>query len=213
MQQTPASRSPLRLTLLIISLLGLILTSIFLSRRSVDQIHDTSASIYEDRLVPAALITSLTSKTYQKRLLLESHVLGEAGPDTNRTGFVPALDRLNRQIDSLLAEYDKTILTPREAELLALLKQRLMVYNQLEEEMTTRSGNRPQAQQDMFAGASLTTFRQVSQTLTELSTLQLTVGERLLHQSRGQTNYIYVLTALQIGLVLVVGFSLFWQRN
>lgn len=211
MQQTPANRSPLRLTLLIVSLLGLILTSIFLSRRSVDQIQETSASIYEDRLVPAALITSLTSKTYQKRLLLESHVLGEAEPDTDRTGPVPALDRLNRQIDSLLVEYDKTILTPREAELLALLKQRLMVYNQLEEEMTTRSG--PPAQQDMFAGASLTTFGQVSQTLTELSTLQLTVGERLLHQSRGQSNYIYVITALQIGLVLVVGFSLFWQRN
>ena len=210
MQQSPAKRSPLRLTLLIASLLGLILTSIFLSRRSVDQIQKVSAAIYRDRLVPTAIIANLTSKVYQKRLLLESHVLGKTEPGV--TAMVSTLNRINHQIDSLLTDYGKTKLTPKEADHFTSLKQRLMVYNQLEEEITTKLVNQPKEQQVLFAGSGLTAFGQVAQTLTELSNLQLLVGERLLNQSRGQTNYIYVLTALQIGLVLIVGFSLFWQR-
>jgi hypothetical protein len=210
MEQTHKTRSRLRLTLLIVSLLGLSLTSIFLSRRTVHQIQQASASIYQDRLVPTAIIASLTSKIYQKRLLLEPYVLGNTKPGTNLVGST--LDRLNRRVDSLLTEFGETKLTPEEADQLTLLKQRLAVYNRLEEEITTKLVDQPEAQQVLFAGTGHTAFGQVAQTLTDLSTLQLTVGEQLLNQSRGQTNYIYVLTTIQIGLVLVVGLSLFWHR-
>ncbi|MDJ1470135.1 MCP four helix bundle domain-containing protein [Cytophagaceae bacterium DM2B3-1] len=210
MEKSTNNRSTLRLTLLIASLLGLILTSIFLSRRSVNQIQETSASIYKDRLVPTAIIASLNSKVYQKRLLLESHVLGKTDPGGSFMGST--INRLNRQIDSLLVEYDKTKLTSKESNQFTLLKQRLSVYNHLEEEIIAKLVDQPQEQQTLFAGTAYTTFGQVAQTLTELSSLQLTVGERLLNQSRGQANYMYVLTALQIGLVLIIGFSLFWQR-
>jgi hypothetical protein len=210
MEQPPYIRSRLRLTLLIVCLLGLSLTSIFLSRRTVQQIQEASASIYQDRLVPTAIIASLTSKIYRKRLLLETHVLGNPKPDAGLAGS--ALDRINRQVDSLLIEFGRTKLTPREAEQLALLKQRLAVYNRFEGEITTKLVNQTQAQQTLFAGSGYTAFGQVDQTLGELSTLQLTVGEQLLNQSRGRTNYIYVLTTVQIGLVVIVGFSLFWHR-
>ena len=210
MEKPRKSRSRLRLTLLIVSLLGLSLTSIFLSRRSVYQIQQASASIYNDRLVPTAIIASLTSKIYQKRLLLEPHVLGNTKPAASLVGVT--LDRLNRRVDSLLTEFGQTKLTRKEAEQLTLLKQRLAVYNQLEEEIMTKLSNQPQAQQILFAGTGHTAFGQVAQTLSELSALQLTVGEQLLNQSRGQTNYIYVLTTIQIGLVLIVAFSLFWNR-
>ncbi|MDJ1481320.1 MCP four helix bundle domain-containing protein [Cytophagaceae bacterium YF14B1] len=210
MEKSTNNRSTLRLTLLIASLLGLILTSIFLSRRSVNQIQETSASIYKDRLVPTAIIASLNSKVYQKRLLLESYVLGKT--DSSGSFMGSTINRLNRQIDSLLVEYDKTKLTAKESDQFTLLKQRLSVYNQLEEEIIAKRVSQPKEQQTLFAGTAYTTFGQVAQTLAELSSLQLTVGERLLNQSRGQANYMYVLTALQIGLVLIIGFSLFWQR-
>ncbi|MDJ1502309.1 MCP four helix bundle domain-containing protein [Xanthocytophaga agilis] len=210
MEKSTNNRSTLRLTVLIASLLGLILTSIFLSRRSVNQIQETSASIYKDRLVPTAIIASLNSKVYQKRLLLESYVLGKT--DSGGSVMGSTINRLNRQIDSLLIEYDKTKLTSKEAGQYTLLKQRLSLYNQLEEEITAKLVNQPKEQQALFVGTAHTAFGQVAQTLTELSSLQLTVGERLLNQSRGQANYMYVLTALQIGLVLIVGLNLFWQR-
>lgn len=210
MQQLRTNRSPLRFTLLIISLLGLILTSIFLSRRSAHQIQEASASIYKDRLVPTAIIAKLTSRIYQKRLLLEPYVLGKTKADT---GLVSSrLDRINRQVDSLLTEFDQTKLTIEESDRLNLLKQQLSTYNQLEGELTINLADLPKARQKLFAGSGNTSFGQVAKTLAELSALQLTVGEELLNQSRGQTNYIYVLTALQIGLVLVVGMCLFWHR-
>jgi hypothetical protein len=76
----------------------------------------------------------------------------------------------------------------------------------------TQPVSQPQAQQALFAGTGLTVFNQVAQTLTELSDLQLTVGEQLLSQSRGQTLYIYVLTTIQIGLVVIVSLGLFWNH-
>src|SRR5687768_15454332 len=114
MEQTHPPRSRLRLTLLIVSLLGLSLTSIFLSRRTVRQIQQASASIYQDRLVPTAIIANLTSRIYQKRLLLEPHVLGNAKPGADLVGST--LDRLNRQVDSLITEFGQTKLTAEEAD-------------------------------------------------------------------------------------------------
>ncbi|CCH52592.1 hypothetical protein BN8_01604 [Fibrisoma limi BUZ 3] len=210
MERPHTTRSPLRLTLLIVSLLGLILTSIFLSRRSVHQIQEASTSIYKDRLVPTAIIAKLTSQVYQKRLLLEPYVLGKTTSDVDLV--VAGLDRINRQIDSLLTEFGQTKLTPKEADQFNRLKQRLAVYNELEGDLTKNLTDLPRAQQIFFVGTGYTAFGQVAQTLAELSTLQLTVGEELVSESRGQSNYIYVLTAIQIGLVLTVGLSLFWHR-
>lgn len=196
--------------LLVIVLLGLILTSIFLSRRRIHDIQQASASIYRDRLVPTGMLVNLTAAVYRKRLLLEAYVLATDSP--NRGLIIATLDRFNRRTDSLLTEFERTKLTVKEADRLRLLRQRLTVYNQLEGELTTNLVDFPAARQALFAGSGSTTFGQVAQTLDELATLQLTVGEELLNESSGQTNSIYVLTALQIGLVLLIGLSLFWHR-
>ncbi|WP_233208073.1 MCP four helix bundle domain-containing protein [Siphonobacter sp. BAB-5405] len=195
--EKPRNNPILRNSLLIASLLGLILTSIFLSRRSVNQIQQASVSIYKDRLVPTAIIAKLTSQVYSKRLLLESYMLGKTKPEPNAVTY--ALDRSNRQIDSLMTEFVATNLTHKEAEQFDLLKQRLEVYNQLEGDLTRNLTDSPQAQQILFVGRGNTAFSQVIQTLTDLSALQVKVGQELLNQSNGQSNYIYVLTALQIG--------------
>lgn len=209
MDQQPDTRSRTRLTLLIVSLLTLVLTSAFLSRRTVYEIQQASSSIYKDRLVPTAIITKLTSRVYQKRLLLEPFLV--SSPD-NTAPVGSRLNRINRQIDSLLMEFDRTKLTTKEAEQLTLLKQRLAAYNQLEAEFAANSADLPKARQAFAAGTGNTAFNQVAQTLADLSALQLSVGENLFDESRGNTNYIYVITAIQIGLVLIIGVSLFWNR-
>ncbi|MCX6218631.1 MCP four helix bundle domain-containing protein [Spirosoma sp.] len=210
MAPSPDSYSPVRSILLVIALLGLILTSIFLSRRSVHGIQQASASIYKDRLVPTGMLVNLTAAVYRKRLLLETYALATDKP--NKGLITSTLDGFNRRTDSLLTEFERTKLTEKEAERLRLFRQRLTVYNRLEGELTTNLVDSPAARQALFAGSGSTAFGQVVQTLDELAALQLTVGEELLNESRGQTNYIYVLTALQIGLVLMIGLSLFWHR-
>jgi hypothetical protein len=204
------TRSPVGNILLIIGLLGLILTSIFLSRRSLDDIQESSSSIYKDRLVPTGMIVNLTATVYRKRLLLENYLITTPKPDMSL--MTSMLNRLNRRTDSLLTEFEQTKLTAKEAGQLQLLKQRLAVYNQLESELTTNLTNPAKIQQVLFTGSGNTVFGQIAQTLDELASLQITVGQELVNESRGQTNYIYVLTALQIGLVLVIGLILFWHR-
>ncbi|MCC5613155.1 MCP four helix bundle domain-containing protein [Nostoc sp. CHAB 5834] len=204
------SRSRILSIVVVLSLLGLILTSIFLSRRSVHDVQQASASIYEDRLVPTGILVNLTSTVYRKRLLLETYVL--ATNKQNKELIMSSLNRFNRQTDSMMTVFEQTKLTEKEKDGLQLLRQRLSVYNQLEGELMTRLVDVPQAQQALFVGGSSKAFGQVTQMLDELTSLQLTVGEDLVDESTGETNYIYVLTALQIGLVLMIVLSLFWHR-
>ncbi len=203
-------QSRLQAVMLVIGLLGLVLTSIFLSRRSVHEIQKLSASIYQDRLVPSGILVNLTSAIYRKRLVLETHLLTVGKPDNRQIGS--GLERINRRIDSLLTEFDRTKLTVREADRLKMLKERLSIYNGLETQLATNQFSSPGTQRSLIADAGSASFGQVAQLLDELSALQLTVGEKLLSESSGQTNYIYVLTALQIGLVVMIGVSLFWHR-
>jgi hypothetical protein len=204
------TRSSLRSLLLVISLLGLILISIFLSRRSVHDIQQASASIYKDRLVPTGILVNLTAMVYRKRLLMETYVLATQKP--NRASVASTLELINRRIDSLLTEFTQTKLTVKETDQLQLLQQRLTVHDQIEGQLMAGMTDQPTTQLALFTGRGTTAFSQVAQTLDQLAALQLTVGEELLGDSRGQTNYIYILTALQIGLVLTIGLSLFWHR-
>lgn len=210
MTSSTDTRPSVRSLLLVISLLGLTLTSIFLSRRSVDDMQQASASIYKDRLVPTGILVDLTATVYRKRLLVETYVLAPKKP--SREFVVSMIDRSNRRIDSLMTEFEQTKLTVEEADRLKLLRQRLTVYNQLEGELTTSMTDQPTAQQTLFAGSGTTAFSQVAQTLDQLTSLQLTIGEELMGNSTGETNYIHILTALQIGLVLMIGLSLYWHR-
>lgn len=210
MTPSPNTRSQTGTILLVIGLLGLVLTSIFLSRRTVYDIQESSSSIYKDRLVPTGMIVNLTATVYRKRLLLENYMLTTPKPDMGM--LTSTLNQLNRRIDSLLVKFEQTKLTAMEADQLERLKQRLTVYNQLESELTANLDDPAKVQQVLFAGKGNTVFGQIAQTLDELASLQLTVGQELVDESRGQTNYIYVLTAIQIGLVLVIGFSLLWHR-
>lgn len=135
-----------------------------------------------------------------------------ASQKPNKESIASSADRHNRRIDSLIVEFEHTSLTVKEANRLRSLKQQLTAYNQLEGRLTSSLLNQTSAQQALFVDSSSTAFDQVAQRLDELAALQLIVGEELLGESRGETNYIYVLTALQIGLVLMIGSSLFWHR-
>ncbi|MFD1141108.1 MCP four helix bundle domain-containing protein [Larkinella insperata] len=208
MEPSAVTHSRLRLTLLVLSLLCLILTSIFLSRRSVHQMQGASASIYQDRLVPTAMIAQLTSQVYQKRLLLETYRVGKTKAEFTES----RLDGINRQVDSLLTAFSQTKMTPQEADEFNRLKKRLGGYNELEKTFISNLTEGSNAKEILLIDANETAFGQLAQTLAELSALQLRVGKELLNESSGQTNYLYVLTAIQIGLVLVIGVSLFWHR-
>ncbi|ADB38954.1 hypothetical protein Slin_2942 [Spirosoma linguale DSM 74] len=210
MSKTYYNPLPVRSVLLVISLLGLILTSIFLSRRSTHKIQEESVSIYKDRLVPTAILVNLMSTVYGKRMLLETKLLTIEKPDSGLVGS--SLDQFNRRADSLLTEFERTRLTTKEADHLQLFKRQLNGYDRLEAELAAKFTSLPKDRQVKLTRTASTAFSQIIQTLNELSTLQLTVGEELLERSRGQTNDVYILTALQIGLVLFVGLSLYWHR-
>lgn len=196
----------LRDIILFASFLGLILVSVFLCRRALVDIHQMTTSIYEDRLVPTALVVNLTSAVYRKRMVLESTPPAEGAPTVALQERVKAD---NRRVDSLITDYVKTKLTSEEANQLRLFQQQLSDYNKAEAEALTRVSTQAA---DVYSKTLLDTFGQLLNSLNKLATLQLTVGEDVLEQAREKTRFILILTALQIGLILLIG-SMMLQRS
>ncbi|KAB7731258.1 hypothetical protein F5984_10680 [Rudanella paleaurantiibacter] len=196
----------LRDIILFASFLGLILVSVFLCRRALVDIQEMTTSIYEDRLVPTALVVNLTSAVYRKRMLLEKN------PPTEGPAAAALQERVkvdNQRVDSLITDYTKTKLTTEEAGQLRLFQQQLADYNKAEAGVLNRT---PTQTADVYSQTLLDTFGQMLNSLNKLATLQLTVGEDVLEQARQKTRYILILTALQIGLILLIG-SLMLQRS
>jgi len=191
--------------LLIASFLGLILLSVFLCRRNLTDIQEMTTSIYQDRLVPTATTMSLASAMYRKRQLLDH--CAQADQKTSPAVLKWQIEDTNERVDSLIEAFAKTQLTTTEANHLRTFRQRLALYNRSERAFLA-SATQPTASSDSMAVA----FRQLTDELNNLAALQVTVGEDLLDDAREKTRSTLVLTACQIGLILLIG-GLIWQRS
>jgi len=198
-----STRNRSRTLFLLIALLSLILVSVFLSRDSLLQLRQASVSTYNDRLVPTAIIVQLTATLNNQRQSLEDYVFSEQKQSMKLLTW--QIDHNKRRADSLLTRFSKTLMTEEETIELQAFRRQLTDYNQLTNETLTVAATNPsRAGQLLLTPSNRNAFGQMNRTLDQLTTLQLTVGDELLTESNDQTNHIFVLTALQIGMILLI---------
>ncbi len=198
-----STRNRSRTLFLLIALLSLILVSVFLSRDSLLQLRQASVSTYNDRLVPTAIIVQLTATLNNQRQSLEDYVFSEQKQSMKLLTW--QIDHNKRRADSLLTRFSKTLMTEEETIELQAFRRQLADYNQLTNETLTVAATNPsRAGQLLLTPSNRNAFGQMNRTLDQLTTLQLTVGDELLTESNDQTNHIFVLTALQIGMILLI---------
>lgn len=211
MPKADSTRNRSSTLFLLIALLSLILVSVFLSRDSLLQLRQASVSTYNDRLVPTAIIVQLTATLNNQRQSLEDYVFSEQKQPMNLLTW--QIDHNKRRADSLLTKFSKTLMTKEETIELQAFRRQLTDYNQLTDEALTVAATNPgRAGQLLLTPANRNAFGQMNRTLDQLTTLQLTVGDELLTESNDQTNYIFVLTALQIGMIFLLGIAVLRGR-
>lgn len=205
------SNSRLRTIIVFIALFGLILASIFFSRRSAQQIRQSTTSIYNDRLIPTALLVELTETLYGKRLAVENYLLTAGKPDADSPAS--QLRTADGRIDSLMREFEQTKLTPEESQYLRAFQQSHQSYGQLEKRaVELAKTDLKKAQGLLFADTGPAVFAQATTQLHALTKLQVSVGDELLTESKEEISHVYVLTALQIGLLVLIAFAVFWRN-
>lgn len=194
----------LNVALLLSSVMILTIISTLISRRVVGRIGESFSSIYKDRLLPAVDLLYLNENLHGKRLLLERHLLA---PDGQESAVVrDRLERFDYQIDSLVQDLRQTYLTPEEVGYLRAFTRSQTEYARLEREILTRvDANDRAGATTLFTRDGGTVFRETTVHLNELAHLQTVEGEELLEGAQDEASYLYVITALQIGLCLIIG--------
>jgi hypothetical protein len=205
----------LKAAALLSAVMILTVISTLISRRVVGRIGESFSSIYQDRLLPAVDLLYLNENLYGKRLLLERHLLT---PDGMTEGQMrEQLKRFDYQIDSLVQDLNQTYLTPEEIKYLNDFNRSQTEYKRLEQEILARvEANDRQQATVLFTREGGRVFRETTVHLNELAHLQTVEGEELLEGAQDETSYLYVITALQIGLCLVIGVlvvSLIWDAT
>ncbi len=187
--------------LTIAALLAVVFVSVFikniLDEKKVAELTASFSTFYEDRLLPESFIFQLSDKLYQKQLIINQV--------QSSSDFQEVKDQYqthNEFIDSILVEFESTLLTENEAVLLRDLKENVVHLNLLEKTLRKSS-----LQHNRFLIAkreSNGTLAQANENLNELSEVQLSVGKALNDYSQKIQAGSLVMTRFEMALLIVL---------
>ena len=176
-----------------------------LEDRSIKKMEKAFSSLYNDRLVPATDIFYISEKLYAKRFLLETFVYS----DQNKLSAQQLNDKLkayDKNIDTLLAKYEKTFLVNNEKNHLTELKVKLLENKVLEKNILLNVKTLDKAAlRKLYDSNAEQSFLDISNTLSQLTKVQTVVGEQLKEESQKIVRGTNLYSTLQLLIAIVIG--------
>lgn len=161
-------------------------------------------SLYNDRLVPATDIFYISEKLYAKRFLLEIFVYS----DDNKLSISQLNAKLksyDKEIDTLLAKYEKTYLVTNEKNHLTELKVKLLENKVLEKNILLNANSLDKTSLRKLYDNGEKSFLDMSALLTQLTKIQTVVGEQLKEDSQQIVRGTNLYSTLQLLIAIVIG--------
>ncbi|MFT2010008.1 MCP four helix bundle domain-containing protein [Pontibacter sp. 13R65] len=192
----------------IASLLGclivMVLLANFMWKKHMGSMNKSFSSIYKDRLLPATDIVYLTEHLYNKRLLMEHYLLITEAE--SEVALVEQMQWHNRQVDSLIHNFESTYLVDQESKSLLGLKNKVEEYVRMENAILALSHEQGRAAGTaMFEQEGKAVFMCTIKHLHELTRIQSEVGKELVGDSQHIVSSTNILSSLEVGLVLIIG--------
>lgn len=176
-----------------------------LEDRSIKNMEKAFTSLYNDRLVPATDIFYISEKLYAKRFHLETFVYSDQNKLTAQQ-LNDQLKKYDRNIDTLLAKYEKTFLVNNEKNHLTDLKIKLSENRVLEKNILLNSGTlEKNALRSLYDSTAEQSFLDISNTLSQLTKVQTVVGEELKEESQKIVRGTNLYSTLQLLIAIVIG--------
>lgn len=170
----------------------IILAGNFFLRQKISTLDQSMSSICNDRLKPSVYIFEITDNIYRKRLLIKEN-------DIN-TPVISRIHEHNRLIATLIASYEKTILTTEETREWAEFRKHLDQYNELEGSYLTKN-----LSSDKNQIALESELNSVLYDLNRLSKIQIGEGDELRQQSKTIMNSSLTFSTLEMALLIILG--------
>lgn len=188
------------LAMLLGTIVLLILGSMLWERQYLGVMKQSSASMYDDRLMPAASLFRLSDRLHTRRLVLEEHLAGYG--DLTTAEVHRELGRLDAEISAAIAEIERTYLVDAESELLRALKAHIAHYSELEKELLREAAA---GRHVTYGGAIRESFDDLRAELTGLTEIQEKVGRDLNRESFTAAGSATLLTHFQLGAGFILG--------
>lgn len=194
----------LKAAFLLTGIMLAIILGTLVSRQNMKGINKSFSSIYQDRLLPTTTIIYMTENLYGKRLTLERYLL--SGQNMPVGDLKERLQQHDAKIDSLVTSFESTYLVDQEAKSLVALKNRMNEYALLEKMILNfyTSGHYEEGKK-LFEGAGASTFQRTIINLNELTTIQSSVGQELIKESKSDIASVDNILLFQISMAVVIG--------
>lgn len=190
------------------ALLLLIMAFVILFSLRVDNrahnMDEAVTSVYQDRLQPALIIVYLSENLHAKRMLLENHINGYS--QTSAAEIETQVKEFNAKNDKLIADFEQTLLTRNEADVLAEFKSDLTANARMELMALRQSDDEVgKSATASYSRDSERVFRQSIQHLHALAQIQSETGREIVQESHRDAAGVSVITSLMIAVAVIIG--------
>lgn len=175
-----------------------------LEDRSIKNMEKAFTSLYNDRLVPATDIFYISEKLYAKRFLLEIFVYSDENK-LSVSQLNAKLKTYDKEIDTLLAKYEKTYLVTNEKNHLTELKVKLLENKVLEKNILLNANSLDKTSLRKLYDNGEKSFLDMSALLTQLTKIQTVVGEQLKEDSQQIVRGTNLYSTVQLLIAIVIG--------
>ncbi|QHV96673.1 MCP four helix bundle domain-containing protein [Spirosoma endbachense] len=192
---------------LLLSLMLVILFTATSLKHAVQDMDQTMASLYRDRLQPAVDLVHISESLHAKRLVLDNQFLTQS--PLSGSVLVRYLRQHDQQIANRIGHYEKTKLTADEAIWLKSFKQNWAQGKQVEGliQQLMATGKWAVARQ-LFSERGATLFKQSIQSVHELAQIQTKTGQSAVKEAHqlaaGGSLNVSLLTAISLLVGLVI---------
>lgn len=178
--------------------LALMLSKNLADNKRSEALNTTFNSVYEDRLVVEHYIYQLTSLLYENRLMLDG-----CTDESELLAIQQTIYGNNARINGILAAYETTQLTQREAAVFEMLKYDIADIVTFEKQMIRRLHNIPRDEAGVVPRSG--SFLAAAMHLSELSNIQMAIGRDLRDNSRQMIAGGAMLSKMEIAILIVMG--------
>ncbi|GAB4039332.1 MCP four helix bundle domain-containing protein [Spirosoma gilvum] len=202
-----ALQQKLKVAGLLLSLMLVILYTATSLKNDIQDMDQTVAALYDDRLQPAIELVHINESLHAKRLLIEHQFVNEV--PVSPAALASQLEHYDQRINERIRKYKKTKLTTSETRWLNAFNKTYRQGHDLETSIQTLllADQSSQARQ-IFYGPGALVFKYSVQALHELAQIQTEIGQKSVKDAHrmaaGGSLNVHLLTALSLLVGLII---------
>ena len=197
-----AIQRKIRLAIALAVMMLLVILFSLLESYNVSRISKSFNSIYEDRLIPAVDLYSISAHIQTKRNKLVTFLFTDnISSDEIRT----VLSSENKQLDTLINKYENTYLVKAETNHLQNLKKNLKIFERDELLLISAAAESREFAINLYLNTTVKLYDEIDKDLIELTRVQSEIGKELLAESVKSQSSSSFISQLQIIVAIILG--------